>query len=294
MHRIVTATSTLVSLCLVLGCSPESGESQSGGASESADPDILPDDPTTGETDPTEPESSGSGSDSDSTGDEQQVFYPECADRNPQLSGLLDFDFGPWGGPASAPSGQISAECFTTDFQWDGYTAYFEMRCSAGDLVDQVVSATMNLGPQPGLEMPLGYKVMFSGGWDNNPAEGSPYQYFIIHDEASFEVHVAGLLNIIEGANDLLGSLKLGLKYEMCPWECASDCADGGVPAQRAAVVVHHAENNSSIEVLDGNRGALPLAESTYEVVAGRLVELRDNDSTELDSAIVIAGQPIY
>lgn len=294
MHRIVTATTTLLSLCLAVACSPES--SGTGGFGDSADPDILPDD-STGEVDSSSGGDSEGGSSGGSTGGEEAaVEYPMCLERDPALTGSLTFDFGAWGSPDDAASQHIDADCFSTDFHWDfeSHAAYVELRCSEGDLLDEKISATMDLGPAPFLEVPVGSKFHFVGGWVNEPTNAAPYQYFIIEDEISHEVQVAALLNVVEGANNKLGALQLGLGVEMCPWVCESDCADGGTPIQRAALTVTHEQTGSSVQILDGHRGSLEFFDTTYEIVAGRLMEHRKIGYSELDSAIVIASTPIY
>lgn len=297
MHRIVTATSTLLSLCLAVACSPESGGTE-GGFGDSADPDILPED-STGPVDPSGAdagESDSAGSSSSGGDEEPAVEYPMCLDRDPALTGSLTFDFGAWGSPKTASSRHISADCFSTDFYWDfeSHAGYVELRCTEGDLLDEKITATMDLGPAPFLEIPIGSKFHFVGGWVNDPTNAAPYQYFIIEDEVSHEVQVAALLNVVEGANHLLGALQLGLKYEMCPWVCEADCADGGTPVQRAALTVTHEQTGDSVEVLDGHTETLQFFETSFEVVAGRLMERRELGYSELDSAIVIASTPIY
>lgn len=295
MHRNVTATSTLLSLCLAAACSPELVGT--GGFGDSADPDILPDD-STGEVASSGGEDEGDSGSSGgaSGGEEQAIDYPMCLERDPALTGSLTFDFGAFGSPETTPSRHISADCFSTDFFWDfeSHAGYIELRCSEGDLLDEVISATMDLGPAPFLEVPIGSKFHFVGGWVSDPTDAAPYQYFIIEDEITHELQVAALINLVEGANNMLGQLQLGLGYEMCPWVCESDCADGGTPVQRAALTVTHEQNGTSVQILDGHRDALKFFDTTYEIVAGRLMESRKHNHRELDSAIVIATTPIY
>ncbi len=294
MNRVIP-TSAFLSLCLAaVACSPEAIDA---GFGDSAAPDILPDE-STGPADPTPDEgdaSSSSGGDS-SGGEDQASAYPACLDRDPMLTGEIILDFGAWGSPDDADERHIDADCFSTDFSWDfeSHAAYIELRCSEGDLLDEKITAVMDLGPYPFLEVPVGSKFHFQGGWVNNKAEAAPYQYFIIQDEISHDVQVAALINVVEDANDKLGIMHLDLGQEMCPWVCESDCADGGTPITRSALVVSKEQTELSVQILDGQRGAIQFLDITYEVVVGRLQQKRKYGYSELDSAIVIASTPIY
>lgn len=298
MNRVIPATSALFSLCLAVACSPES--IGGGNFGDSAAPDILPDDASTG--DPEDPADAstgegGGGSTGDTTGDEPAVDeFPACLDRDPALTGDLSFDFGAWGSPETADSMHINADCFSSDFHWDfdGHAAYIELRCSQGDLLDEPISALIDLGPYPFLEVPVGAKFHIEAGWVNNPTKAASYQYFILEDEVSHDVQLAALLNVVDGANIMLGNLHLDVAHELCPWVCDADCADGGTPVERAALVVSVEQTDLSVEILDGRRDSLEVFGTTYEILAGRLMQRRMSNYSELDSAIVIASTPIY
>lgn len=293
MSRSFAASlATLSLLCLAGGCTDPAGEDSDGGSSTDFE---LPDfgSSSSGEPDEPPPPDDESGSDSDSATGADEDVHPGCVDRNPDFKGAISFDFGAWGSPhpALAPAREINAVCAVTSFEWVEMTAQIALECTEGDLLDQPISASLELYADPSLEVTAGQKVMFVGGWHYQPA-GELAQYFILRNTDDSRVLLAGLLNMVDDVNDKLSPLSLELTGETCPWVCEADCADGGDPGRRDVIRVSH-EAGPSADVLDGNRATLQHNENAFEFVAGRAFEFGFADERTFDTALVIATKVV-
>lgn len=230
-------------------------------------------------------DSSGSGG-----ATEGDALLPECQDRDPTAKTAMTVAYGVWGQPdiINEPTRTISAECYVDSYSWSAGALHLALDCTAGDLVDQTIVADIDLPDPPDTMLPPGAKVYLSSGWTLE--DGLSREYFIVFD-ALGRLRLASLHNMIGEASAMLWPLQLAPLTDACPWVCAGDCAEGGDPSRRDAILVAH-QDGASVEVLDGQRGALATDTMHFEILVGEALETYLDHVTYTRSSLVILGRP--
>jgi len=285
MLRTILARSLPV-MWMAAGCTPS--------PSSADEPDMetgifLPStsDSSSGDTGGDEGDSGSSGSGGATEGD--ALLPPACQGRDPGATAAMSVAYGAWGAPdvLVQPTRSIVAECYLAAFSWSAGSLHVALDCTEGDLVDQTISADIDLAEHPDAMLQPGAKVYFSGGWDLGGE--ATREHFVLYDVLG-RVRVAALRNVLEEASDLLWPLALARVDDACPWACAGDCAEGGDPSRRNAVRVAYEE--SATEVLDGHRGELTAGAMRYTISVGEALETYVDHQTHFRSALVILGEP--
>lgn len=229
----------------------------------------------------------GSGSGGATEGD---ALLPACQDRDPTTKTAMSVSYGAWGKPdiISQPSRTISAECYVQAYTWSAGVLHLGLDCTAGDLIDQTLLADIDITEPPQTMLPPGAKVYLSGGWSLEG--GVSREHFIVFD-ALGRLRLASLRNMIGEASASLWPLQLAQITDACPWVCAGDCAEGGDPTRRDAILVAH-EGGGSVEVLDGQRGEFTADNMHFEVLVGEALETYVDHVTSFRSSLVLLGTP--